>query len=127
VILVDTSIWIYFWKKRSSTDALSPLLEHDEVLVHELVMAELAVGNLGPAHVRDEILSGLQRLPRAPVAELNEVLTLIRTQRLERRGLGAVDAHLLASARLAAAQLWTTDKALASAADECGLLFALPL
>jgi predicted nucleic acid-binding protein len=123
VILIDTSIWIDFWKKRSGTDALVNLLEDDQVLVHELVLAELAVGNLGPPHVRDEILSRLQLLPRAPVAVLHEVLTLIRTQSLERRGLGAVDAHLLASARLAAAQLWTTDQALASAADECGVLF----
>lgn len=125
MILIDTSIWIDFWKKRPSTDALVNLIEDDQVLIHELVMAELAAGNLGPAHVRDEILSGLQLLPRAPVAALDEVLTLIRTQRLERRGLGAVDAHLLASARLAAAQLWTTDKALASAAHECGLLFVV--
>jgi predicted nucleic acid-binding protein len=123
VILIDTSIWIDFWKKRPSTDSLVNLLEDDQVLIHELVMAELAVGNLGPAHVRDEILSGLRVLPRAPVAALDEVLALIRTQRIERRGLGAVDAHLLASARLAAAQLWTTDKALASAADDFGLLF----
>jgi predicted nucleic acid-binding protein len=124
VILIDTSIWIDFWKKRASTDALVNLIEDDQVLVHELVLAELAVGNLGPAHVRDEILSGLQLLPRAPAAALSEVLTLSKTQRLERRGLGAVDVHILASARLAAAQLWTADKALASAADECGLLFA---
>jgi predicted nucleic acid-binding protein len=125
VILVDTAVWIDFWKKRSRTDALVELLEDDQVLAHDLVMAELAVANLGPAHVRDEILSGVLALPRAPLASLDEVLTLIRTQRLERRGLGAVDAHLLASARLAAAQLWTTDKALAFAAEECGVLFVV--
>ncbi len=123
MILVDTAVWIDFWKKRSNTDALVELLEDDQVLVHDLVMAELAVGNLGPARVRDDVLSGMLALPRAPLASLDEVLTLIRAQRLERRGLGAVDAHLLASARLAAARLWTTDKALASAAEECGLLF----
>lgn len=125
MIVVDTAVWIDFWKKRSHTDALVELLEDDQALVHDLVMAELAVGNLGPAHVRDEIISGMLALPRAPLAKLDEVLMLTRTQRLERRGLGAVDAHLLASARLAAAQLWTTDKALASAAEECGLLFVV--
>jgi predicted nucleic acid-binding protein len=123
VILVDTAVWIDFWKKRPHTDALVELLEDDQILVHDFVMAELAVGNLGPAHVRDEILSGLLRLPRAPLVSLDELLMLIRTQRLERRGLGAVDAHLLASARLVSAQLWTTDKALVSAAEECRLLF----
>ncbi len=125
MIVVDTSIWIDFWKKRASTDPLVELLDHDQVLVHELVLTELAVGNLGPATVRDEILSSLRLLPQAPLASLEEVLTLIKTARLERRGLGAVDAHLLASARIASAELWTADKALAAAAEECGLLFAV--
>ncbi len=121
MILVDTSVWVDFWRQRTSTDALAGLIEDQLVLTHDLVIAELAVGNLGPASVRDEILTGLARLPKAPAADLGEVLALIKQEQLERRGLGAVDVHLLASARMAHALVWTRDKALAAAADDLDL------
>lgn len=121
MILVDTSVWVDFWRQRASTDALAGLLEDHLVLTHDLVIAELAVGNLGPASVRDEILTGLARLPKAPAADFGEVLTLIKQEQLERRGLGVVDVHLLASARMGQALVWTTDKALAAAAKELGM------
>jgi predicted nucleic acid-binding protein len=121
VILVDTSVWVDFWRQRASTDGLAGLIEDQLVLTHDLVIAELAVGNLGPASVRNEILTGLARLPKAPAVDLGEVLTLIQQEQLERRGLGAVDVHLLASARMAHALVWTTDKALAAAAKDLEL------
>jgi predicted nucleic acid-binding protein len=123
VILVDTSVWVDFWRQVPCTDALAGLIEDQVVLCHDLVIAELAVGNLGPARVRDEMLTGLAALPKAPAAELGEVLALITQERLERRGLGAIDVHLLASARLSRALLWTTDKALATAAKDLGLSY----
>jgi predicted nucleic acid-binding protein len=123
VILIDTSVWVDFWRQRASTDALASLIEDQLVLTHDLVIAELAVGNLGPASVRDEILTGLARLPKAPAAALEEVLALIKQEELERRGLGAVDVHLLASTRMAHAFLWTSDKALATAARDLGLAY----
>jgi predicted nucleic acid-binding protein len=126
VILVDTSVWVDFWRQRASTDALAGLIEDQLVLTHDLVIAELAVGNLGPASVREEILSGLARLPKAPAADLGEVLTLIKQEQLERRGLGAVDVHLLASARFSHALVWTGDKALAAAAKDLGLGYPEP-
>jgi predicted nucleic acid-binding protein len=123
VILVDTSVWVDFWRQRASTDVLSGLIEDQLVLTHDLVIAELAVGNLGPASVRDEILTGLARLPKAPAADLGELLALIKQEQLERRGLGAIDVHLLASARISGALVWTADKALAAAAKDLGLSY----
>ena len=123
MILVDTSVWVDFWRQRASTDALASLIEDQLVLTHDLVIAELAVGNLGPASVRDEILTGLARLPKAPAADLGEVLAIIKQEALERRGLGAIDVHLLASARMARALVWTADKALAAAAKDLGLSY----
>ena len=123
MILVDTSVWIDFWRGRGYTDSLAGLIEDQLVLTHDLVIAELAVGNLGPARVRDEILAGLDVLPRTPVADLREVLTLVRTERLDGQGLGGMDVHLLASARLAAASLWTADKKLAAAAEVLGMRY----
>ena len=51
----------------------------------------------------------------------SEVLLLIGRDRLMGRGIGYVDAHLLASARLSHCRLWTQDRRLAAVALEQGL------
>ena len=51
----------------------------------------------------------------------DEVLRLIDGQRLWGRGLGWVDAHLLASAVLSESRFWTLDKRLAEAGKGLGL------
>jgi predicted nucleic acid-binding protein len=55
-------------------------------------------------------------LPYAPLIEHEEVVAFVESERLMERGLGWIDVHLLASARLARIPLWTRDRRLASAA-----------
>jgi len=87
------------------------------------VIGELALGNLRP---RDPFLSDLRELPQAIVAEDEEVIRLIDRQALFGRGIGYVDAHLLAAARLTAgSRLWTRDRRLQGVAIELGLAAAL--
>jgi hypothetical protein len=45
----------------------------------------------------------------------------VRDRRLHGRGIGWIDAHLLASALVGRLRLWTTDPALAIAARELGV------
>jgi predicted nucleic acid-binding protein len=115
MILVDTSVWIDHL--RSGNSRLAELLEGAEVLCHSFVLGELACGTLKR---REEILSLLGNLPQAPRAEEKEVLAFLGTHRLFGIGLGWIDVHLLASARLAGAALWTRDRRLASAAESLG-------
>ncbi len=117
MILVDTSIWIDHLRKGDS--ALAAHLSGGEVLAHPLIIEELACGHL--SH-RNEILSLLEALPGAPIASHTEVLGLISGEGLGGSGIGAVDAHLLASARLANVMIWSRDKALARAAKKLGVL-----
>jgi predicted nucleic acid-binding protein len=109
--LVDTSVWIDHL--RIGSRRLSELLEDGLVLMHPLVVGELACG---PLARRDEILTWLRVLPAAPVVEHDEVLEFVRRRRLYGQGIGWLDAHLLASARLAASYLWTLDRPLHRAA-----------
>jgi hypothetical protein len=51
-------------------------------------------------------------LPAVPVADQDEVLEFVTRQRLYGRGIGWIDAHLLASARLSTSALWTLDRPL---------------
>ena len=55
-------------------------------------------------------------LPQAPVVSHDEVLTFLNAHRLTGRGLGWVDLHLLASAKLGRLPFWTLDKPLAAVA-----------
>lgn len=116
MILVDTAIWVSHLKEGSAE--LKTLLEEGEVLCHPFVIGELACGNLKN---RAEILSLLEALPQAKVAGHDEVMELIEIHHLSGTGLGYVDVHLLASALLSKATLWTTDKGLSLAAKKMGI------
>lgn len=112
MILVDTSIWIDHFRKGSAE--LERLLGIAQVLTHPFVIGELACGNLG---ARARILELLGQLPQAPLASHDEVLHYIEQHSLMGRGIGIVDAHLLASVALGnGLSLWTLDKRLQSAA-----------
>jgi predicted nucleic acid-binding protein len=117
VILVDTSVWIDHLNAKETR--LQQLLDADLVLVHPFVIGELALGNL---RRRDLVLDSLQELPQATVASDPEVLRLINRQTLFGRGIGYIDAHLLAAVRLTAeAALWTRDRRLRAAAGQMGV------
>ena len=117
MILVDTSVWIDHLRR--GDDGLTELLNQRLVLTHPFVIGELALGNL---RQRDIVLSALLGIPRANVANDDEVMRLINQESLFGFGIGYIDAHLLAAARLAAdATLWTRDKRLSAVADRLSL------
>jgi len=119
VILADTSVWVDHFRRCNS--ALAQRLEAREILAHPFVIGELALGHLEP---RSRVLSDLQDLPQAIVASHEEVLRFIGEHRLFGRGIGYVDAHLLAATRLTAgATLWTRDRILDRAAVRLALAF----
>ena len=111
MVLVDTSVWVDHLR-RGSPD-LTALLSDAEVACHPFVVGELACGNL---RNRSEILSLLQSLPSVPEVANEELLLFVERHRLMGRGLGLIDAHLLAAAQLAAIPLWTLDGRLREAA-----------
>lgn len=117
MILVDTSVWVDHL--RQGNRRLTALLDAGVVSMHPFVVGEIALGHLGP---RDETLAMLLRLPQVAVATPDEVLQLIERHRLFGVGIGYVDAHLLAAARLMGGMpLWTTDRRMRDAAQKLGL------
>jgi len=116
MVLVDTSIWVAHL--RDGNRQLEQLLMDAEVICHPFIIGELACGNISN---RNEILSLLKSLPSAPVLEFDEFLFFIDENQLMRIGIGFVDVHILASAKLAGTLLWTTDKRLNSAASNFSL------
>ncbi len=116
MILVDTSVWVEHLRR--GLPRLAMLLQEGKVLIHPWVIGELACSNL---RNRADVLELLQGLPAAVVASDQEVLLLIEQDQLMGLGIGYVDAHLLASAKLSHTKLWTQDRRLAALAQERGL------
>lgn len=118
-ILLDTSIWIKHFK--TSNLRVVQLLESESVVSHEFVVAEIACGSLKS---RAETLGYLKELIALPAVSTHEVMQFIETKKLYSRGIGLIDAHLLASTLIVPdTQLWTADKRLESIACELGVAY----
>jgi predicted nucleic acid-binding protein len=119
MILVDTSVWVDHL--RTGVPTLARALETHGVLVHRWVVGELALGDLSN---RAGVLALLRALPQCDVAEPEELLHMIERVELHGRGIGYVDAQLLAATQLTpGARLWSRDRRLADAATQLGLRY----
>ena len=114
MILVDTSVWIDHL--RNPDPALRELLQNQQVIAHPLVRLELALGSIAN---REKVLAAMALLPQGPVANAGELIELVESRRLYRRGIGVTDLNLLASALLdRSISIWTRDRRLGEIADE---------
>ena len=117
-VLVDTSVWVDHFRQHNS--ALTKLLESDMVLMHPMVLGELACGT-PPA--RAQTLADIERLQQTQQASLREVLDFIDREKLHGLGCGLVDMVLLASALMTPGiALWTLDKRLCGLAERFKVL-----
>lgn len=117
MILVDTSVWIDHL--RSGDEQLRKHLNKGTVAIHPFIIAELALGSL---QERGKTLALLDLLPKVRVAQLNEVRLAIEARSLHSRGMGFVDAHLIASIYInPSTLLWTRDKQLRKVAEDLGI------
>jgi len=121
MILVDTSVWIRFLANRAPyATLLDALLGRDEVVGHDMVFGELLIGARGG---REQILAPYSLMHQASVVPHGEVVAFVRDRRLLGRGIGWIDAHLLASALVGRFQIWTADARLSAIADEFDLSY----
>lgn len=119
MILVDTNVWIDHLQSPNPT--LIRLLEGSRILMHPMVLGELACGNLKN---RAERLDAWRRLPQIEVREHHEAITWIESEALAGSGIGFIDAHLLhAVLTHRETRLWTGDKSLRSLANRFGSEF----
>ncbi len=117
MFLVDTSVWIDHLNH--GDHQLVQALQGRRVLAHPFVIGEITLGHLCQ---RKMLLDHLRNLPGAAVASDEEVHTLIDRRQLYGRGIGYVDAHLLAATMLTTStRLWTRNKRLLSAAGELNI------
>ena len=107
---------------------------HESIPVTRGVAAPLGkAGEDPPAHIhgadglgnlaqRETVLLALQDLPQAMLASDAEVLSFVEKKGLFGRGIGYVDAHLLAAVFLTpGSRLWTRDNSLFAASTHLGV------
>jgi predicted nucleic acid-binding protein len=116
LILADSSVWADHLRHPSPD--FQEHLRTDRVLMHPWVVGELALGNLAR---RSLLIAFLNSLPKAEEVQDAEVLEMIEAHKLHGAGIGWVDAHLVASARLTRVDLWTRDKRLFAVAQRLGV------
>lgn len=120
MVIVDTSVWVDHFRGRD-TDLIG-VLEEGTALLHPFVFGELLLGGLpGSSAAAHE----LRDVPPAPLATIAEVETLIDSAKLASAGIGYVDTHLLAAAKLIdGGLLLTSDKSLQAQAIRLGVCFS---
>lgn len=116
MILIDTSVWVRFFKGSENARFAGEKLRGNLALLHPLVFGELALGGLSPANQ-----SLLRALPALPLNAPDAVFDFIRDNSLDGKGVGWVDAAILCAVRRAQADLATFDGTLRSCAIEIGI------
>lgn len=96
---------------------MTALLDNHDVVIHSVVLGELAAGNL---RHRAQTLSDLANLLEAVEPPARHVLGFVERHGFYGRGLSWGDLQLLAAADLNELPLWTSDKRLHEAAASLG-------
>lgn len=130
--LVDTSVWVTAKRGQGQKDGkgvsngalvaeLRNLVVGDQALGHDLIYLEMLLGAGGNS--RRQLLDDYRRLQMLDTLPDADVVKFCRDHRLENRGIGAVDAHILAATHAAGATVWTLDRAMEKVASTLRLAF----
>ena len=122
MILADTTVWI--GHLRALNPQMENLLTRGKIVMHPFVVAEIALGSLKN---RRQKLGAMDMLRKVKVAQMSEVRRMIEANGLYAKGIGLIDAHLIASCLLTpGTQLWTRDAALEKVATALGVAITMP-
>ena len=120
MILADTSVWIDYL--RGAEPHLQEMLDAEKVIMHAMVLGEIACGGVLD---RETVLRKLHDLPAIKERQHAEVLSMIEQNSLMRSGIGFIDAHLLCSVLAQSGiALWTRDTRLRRIADDLGVTYS---
>ena len=118
-VLPDTNIWIQHL--RTSDKVLCDILEYNFVVMHPLVIGELAVVDY--PHRRG-MLSDLATMPMTYDITMEETLHFVAERKLYSKGIQWNDAVILSSILLTdGVKLWTRDRKLRELAEAMGVAY----
>jgi predicted nucleic acid-binding protein len=113
MLIVDTSVWIEFLRAQHGYHAaLLPLIEEGQVIALECIFAELLQGTRNERE-RKVVEQFWEALPRLEIPRLFLMAgRLASVDRFPQKGVGLIDAMIVAAARRMKYQVWSLDKKL---------------
>jgi len=113
VILIDTSVWIEFFKRQPSVfSTVTSLVESQSIIAAECVFGELLQG-VKDSRERAVVLGYWGNLPKRDEAGIWIQAGLMSAEnKWVSKGVGIIDAVLLCLARTNHLKVWTLDKKL---------------
>lgn len=116
MIIIDTSVWVEFFKNNSLYyPSVREMLENQSVLTIDCIFAELLQGARNQ-NERDVILSYWNNVPVVDIENLYINAGIYSSEnKLISRGIGLIDSVIIVSSNHYKAQVWTLDKKLKSA------------
>ncbi len=113
MIILDTSVWIEFFKKEAEIfTTVKKLLEAGEVYALECIFGELLQGAKNDIEM-DLIISYWKYLPRIDEKEIwIEAEKYSGENKLASKGVGLIDAVIIMAAIRSKSKVWTLDKKL---------------
>jgi predicted nucleic acid-binding protein len=119
LVIADSSIWMDHINKGDS--GLVALMKQRRVRLHPMIIAEIALGSIKQRAI---MLEELHAFPQVDSASHSEVMAMIEWMKLFGKGVGYVDAHLLAATRqLRSGTLWTRDNKLKAQAMRLNIAY----
>ena len=123
MILLDTSVWVEFFRQNEPiASQVSTLLADQKVITVEPVFSELMFG-VRNAQEKNVIKTFWQILPRAEFGEesLFETSSSAIQNEYHDKGIGLIDAVIIKSAQNGGHLLWTLDERIISSLDSTQL------
>lgn len=115
MIIIDTSIWVEFFKYRQPFfNKITTLLEENQIYALECIFGELMQGALNTRE-RNLIYEYWQNLPEPEVDNLYLKAGIVSGKnKWISKGIGLIDSVIILSARETLSKIWTLDKKLKS-------------
>jgi predicted nucleic acid-binding protein len=118
MILVDTSVWISFFRGERRSAAIQGEIINGNVATHQYIIGELLLGGIS-----SKIEQLLQSLDLLPVTDAGVVFQFIMNHHLHNRGIGWVDVNLIASSMISGSKIHTFDENLVRVCRSFGCLW----
>lgn len=117
-ILVDTSVWIEYFRANKAYLDLFNLIDKESIITTELIEAELLQGAKSERETLyiENYLSSLQKIPVTNL--IRESAKISSKMKWFNHGISLVDAFLIYSAWHYKLKIWTLDKNLVKVAGE---------
>ena len=105
MIIIDTNVWISYFKGEKKAFRIKDIIIDNQTILHPYIYGELLLGGIS-----DKAEFMLQALEMTTILDRNVVYRFIKKNKLQSKGIGWVDVNILMSALSEKHQVYTYDE-----------------